>query len=258
MERRRRTQFDMDGDREARSLSLSLGRAVREGRRRMRWSQEQLAAKVGLKRTRIGDIERGEATGTPLIVWVRLGIALRRPVAISFSRDLEALTPSDAGHLEGQELVLRLAREAGRVGTFELPTHPESPSYSVDVCVRDDPHRTLILEEIWNRFDDFGRAVRSTDRKVAEAATIAAQIGGDEPYRVASCWLLVDNARNRQMTRRFPEVFAARFPGSSLKWVHALIDGGPVPDHPGVAWLDLRAGRLVPIRAARRLRTRGV
>ena len=97
MQRLRRTQFAIDGDRETRSLALSLGRTVRDSRRRMRWSQEQLAAKVGLKRTRIGEIERGEATGTPLIVWVRLGIALRRPLAISFSRDLEAMTPSDVG-----------------------------------------------------------------------------------------------------------------------------------------------------------------
>ena len=153
----------------------------------------------------------------------------------------------------GQELVLRLARATGRTGTFELPTRPESPSYSVDVCVRDDPHRTLILQEIWNRFDDFGRAVRSTDRKTAEATSIASLIGGDDPYRVALCWLLIDHAANRELLRRFPEVFATRFPGSSLNWVQALSNGGPVPQAAGVAWLDLRASRLVPIRASRRL-----
>ena len=124
--------------------------------------------------------------------------------------------------------------------------------------MRDDPNRTLILQEIWNRFDDFGRAVRSTDRKTAETAALAAAIGGDNPYRVASCWLLVDNAGNRQMLRRFPEVFASRFPGSSLKWVDALTNGGPVPNDAGIAWLDLRVSRLVPIRAARRPGTRDV
>ena len=98
----RRTQFAIDGDREARSLAtqprsnragqLDAGCAgVRSSSRRRSDS----------KRTRIGEIERGEATGTPLIVWVRLGIALRRPLAISFSRDLEAMTPSDVGHLDG-------------------------------------------------------------------------------------------------------------------------------------------------------------
>ena len=247
MERRRRTQLDIAGDREARSVALALGRAVREARGKIRWSQEQLAAKVGLKRTRIGDIERGQATGTPLIVWVRLGIVLRRPLAIAFSRHLDP-EPADAGHLNGQELLLRLARATGRATIFELPTRPASPSSSVDVCIRDDPHRTLIVNEIWNRLEDFGRAVRSTDRKVTEAAAIASLIGGDDPYRIASCWLLVDNAGNRAIVRRYPEILAIRFPGSSLAWVRALAEGGPVPAEPGIVWLDLGAGRLVPLR----------
>ena len=56
--------------------------------------------------------------------------------------------------------------------------------------------------------------MRSTDRKTAEAAALASVIGGDNPYRVASCWLLVDNARNRQMlAARYPEVFAVALPG---------------------------------------------
>jgi hypothetical protein len=67
---------------------------------------------------------------------------------------------------------------------------------SVDVCVRDDANRTLILQEIWNRFDDFGRAARSSDRKAAEAAELAIGLGSERPYRVALCWLLVDNAAN--------------------------------------------------------------
>lgn len=247
MERRRRTQLDIAGDREARSIALALGGMVRQTRRKLRWSQDELAAKVGLKRTRIGDIERGQATGTPLIVWVRLGMALRRPLAMAFSRDLDP-QPADAGHLDAQEFVLRLARATGRTATFELPTRPESPLYSVDVCIRDDAYRTLIVNEIWNRFDDMGRATRSTDRKVAEAATLAAAIGGDNPYRVASCWLLVANAANRAIVGRYPEILAVRFPGSSLAWVRALTEGGPVPGEPGIAWLDVRSGRLVPLR----------
>jgi transcriptional regulator with XRE-family HTH domain len=236
------------------SIAASLGREVQATRRRRRLRQADLAAAVGLAQARISDIERGVATGTPLLVWVRLGIVLGRPLAASFSRDLEAMTPSDAGHLEGQELVLRLARESGRTGTFELPTRPESPAHAVDVCVRDDPHRTLILQEIWNRFDDFGRAVRSTDRKTAEAAALAMLIGGDNPYRVASCWLLVDNEGNRQMLRRFPEVFAARFPGSSVEWVRCLTEGGEPPHRAGIVWIDMRSGRVVPMRRRSRQR----
>jgi hypothetical protein len=141
-----------------------------------------------------------------------------------------------------------MARATGRSATFELPTRPESPLSSVDVCIRDDPNRILILNEIWNRFDDMGRATRSTDRKVAEAETLAAAIGGDKPYRVAWCWLLVDSAANRALVARYPEILNTRFPGSSFRWVRALSAGGPVPAEPGIAWFDVRAGRLVALR----------
>ena len=163
---------------------------------------------MGLKQSRNSAVERGDATGTPLVVWARIGAALGRPLAVSFSRDLQQEGPADAGHLAGQEWMLKLARATGRTASFELPTRPDNPLLSVDVCLRDDPNRTLILNEIRNRFDDVGRAVRSTDRKVAEAVAIGALIGGEDPYRIASCWLLVDTA----------------------------------------AWFDLPAGRLVPLR----------
>jgi transcriptional regulator with XRE-family HTH domain len=247
MERRRRTDDMIAGDREARSIAGTLGREVRSSRRKRRMRQVDLAAAVGLKQSRISAIERGVATGTPLLVWTRIGAALGRPLAVAFSRDLD-VNPADAGHLEAQEFILRLARETGRAATFELPTRPESPGHSVDVGIRDDPNRTLILNEIWNRFDDMGRATRSTDRKVAEAAALAAVMGGDRPYRVAWCWLLVDNAANRALVTRYPEILAVRFLGSSYSWVRALSTGQPAPTDPGLAWVDLRAGRLVPLR----------
>lgn len=249
MERRRRTDEMIAGDREARSIAGTLGRETRSARLRRRIRQADLAVAVGLKQSRISAIERGLGIGTPLVVWTRIGAALGRPLAVSFSRDLSP-EPADAGHLDGQEFLLRLARETGRSATFELPTRPDNPSLSVDVCIRDDPHRTLILNEIWNRFDDLGRATRSTDRKVAEADALAALIGCDRPYRVALCWMLVDNAGNQAMVRRYPEIFAVRFPGSSLGWVRALTEGGPVPREPAIVWLDLRTGRLRPLRRA--------
>ena len=257
MDRRRRTRVEIEGDREARNVATALGGVVRRSRRRRGITQAALAVAVGLKQSRLSQIERGEATGTPLVVWVRLGIVLGQPLAVAFSRELTPAEPADAGHLAGQELVLGLARATGRRGLFEVATQPDDPSLSVDTCIRDDAHRTLIVNEIWNRFDDLGRAARSTDRKVAEAAGIAIGISGERPYRVASCWLLVDTAANRALVARYPEIIAARFPGSSAAWVRSLVEGGPVPAAPGIAWIDLRAGRLRPMRRRRPAAARG-
>jgi len=209
-------------------------------------SQTRLGERVGLSRARISEIERGDGAVSSLEMWVRLGMVLGRPFGGSFARELTP-EPADAGHLAGQELTLRIVRSTGRTGTFELPGARVTP-YSTDVGVRDDLARVLILLEIWNRFDDLGRGARSTDRKIAEAEALAIAIGHGRPYRVASCWLLVDSAANRALVARYSMILRTRFPASSRAWVAALVDGAPIPDHAGIAWLDVRGGRIVPIR----------
>ena len=242
---RRRTADHVEGVREATALGATLGGELRATRRRRRLTQRQLGDRVELSQTEISFLERGHGSRTPIATWVTIGIALDRPFAAGFSRDATP-EPADAGHLVAQELVLRLARAQGRATTFELPTKPSDPSHSVDVGIRDDQHRVLSLIEIWNRLDDLGRATRSTDRKVAEAADLAAF--RDPPYRVSSCWLLVDTAANRSLVRTYPEILHARFPGSSLDWVRALTRGSAAPRLPGLCWIDPRAGRLTPVR----------
>jgi hypothetical protein len=43
---------------------------------------------------------------------------------------------------------------------------------------------------------------------------------------------------------RYPHVFGAAFPGSSLRWVRALVAGDPPPADPGLVWCDVSATRL--------------
>jgi len=249
MARIRRSDAALYGDALSAAIAAALGREARATRRRRRLTQQRLADAIGISRPRYAEIERGDGATAPLETWTRIGAALGRPLAVNFSRDIDQPEPRDAGHLAGQELVLRLARTHGRTASFELPTRPTDPARSSDVGLRDDAIRTLILVEIWNRLDDLGAAARATDRKVAEAAAPAVFAGADdEPYRVVSCWLLVDTAANRRLVARYPEILRSRFPGSSVGWVRALTLGTGPPGDPGIAWADTRAGRLVPLR----------
>jgi hypothetical protein len=119
-----------------------------------------------------------QAKGPPLLL--RRGLRLeprsvgRSPRHSRASR-LLPFEPADAGHLAAQELVLRMAQAIGRVGLFELPTRDSSrDGRNVDVGLRDDRNRALILVEIWNRLDDLGGAGRSTRRKADEVSALAA------------------------------------------------------------------------------------
>ena len=241
--RRRRTNDVLDGDREAGRIALVLGANLRVSRRRLTMTQEQLGDRVGVKRSRISQLERGLGGSAPLLLWARLGMAVGKPLAVAFSRDLEAAPePVDGGHLVAQELLLQLARQRGRVGVFELPTGPSPVAGVVDVAMRDDEQEVLILAEVWNRLTDFGAASRSTSRKVADASSGILPRG----FRLASCWLLIDTAANRAIVRRYPEIIRARFQGSSVRWVRALIDGADHPSSRGLSGSTPGRGDLPP------------
>ena len=97
---------------------------------------------------------------------------------------------------------------------------------------------------------------RSTNRKVADTHGLAAAIGGgrpadsdhpDEPgapYAVGTVWVVRATRRNRELLARYPELFASRFPGSSVGWLRTLTSGAPMPTEPGLVWCDVAATRL--------------
>jgi transcriptional regulator with XRE-family HTH domain len=246
MGRQKRRTAAIAGAREAGAIAATLGRDARATRRSRQLTQAALGEKVGLSQSEISHLERGNGARTPLETWVAIGIALARPLAIGFSRDVVDPAPKDAGHLVAQELVLRLAAKTGRTARFELPTRPSNPSRSVDIGEIDRVNQVLILIEIWNRLDDIGGAVRSSDIKVVEAMALTLAPGS--PLRVASCWVLVDTAANREIVRRYPAILRARFPGSSAAWVRALVQGSPPPAESGLVWADVRADRLRELR----------
>ncbi|MGH2406596.1 MAG: helix-turn-helix domain-containing protein [Candidatus Limnocylindrales bacterium] len=221
-----------------------LGGEVKASRLRKRRTQAASAAGVGLAANTWGRVERGLGGNLSMDTWQRIGLGLDRPLMVTLARDTDE-EPADAGHLRIQELVLRSGRAAGRTRTFELATRPSDPNASADVGLGDVRHRVLILVECWNTIGDIGAAARSTARKVAEAEQLAIVRGGDDaPYRVASVWVVRATRRNRALVARYPEVFSARFPGSSLAWAAALASGGPPPDTAGLVWCDVAGTRL--------------
>jgi transcriptional regulator with XRE-family HTH domain len=187
-------------------------------------------------------IERGVAN-PDLDALQRLAGALGRPLVLSFGgRDPEE-GPRDAGHLAMQELVLRLGRAAGYDGSFELATKPAEPWRSADVGLAAPKARRLVQVECWNTIGDIGAAVRSSTRKRAELEAVAVARWGDRGTS-GLIWVVRASARNRNLVARYPEVFARAFPGSSLRWLGALVEGSAAPAEPGLVWCDVQAKRL--------------
>lgn len=239
----RRSTLEVEALRANREQLARLGSAVREARRRRGLTQAALGRRIGVSQATISRLERGLGGGHSLDTWQRVGLALGRPLRVDLSRDVEE-EPVDAGHLAVQELLLRLARRAGYGRGFELATRSGDPARSVDVALRDDRGRRLILIEAWNSFGDIGAGARSFDRKMAEAAQFAVAVGGSEPYVVFGCWVVRATARNRALLARYPEIFATRFRGSSAGWVSALTQATRPPADPGLVWSDVATTRI--------------
>jgi transcriptional regulator with XRE-family HTH domain len=249
MGRRKRSARRLVGAREAIAIAPTLGGVVRHVRTRKGWTQRHLGGLVGVEQSWISEIESGKGGGVPLDLWVALGLAIGRPLAVGLTAALEPERRlADAGHLEMQEAVLAMTARHGWRGSFEVRTRASAHAGSVDVLVRDDAARRLLVLECWNTFGDLAAAARSTDRKVVEAAEAAIAIGGEQPYAVHACWLVRPTAANRELIRRYPGIFRARFTGSSLAWSRTLNEGIAPPAEPGIVWFDPARRHTVRVR----------
>lgn len=247
----KRQELRGEAARRNRAQLAVVGEQVRAARHRRGWTQQQLAEKVGLSRSAVSAIERGLGGSHTLDTWQRIAVALDLPLRVELGRDPYE-EPADAGHLKIQELVLRLARGAGFIGMFELPTRPIDPRHAADCGLLDRRQRRLIIAECWNTISDLGASARSTNRKVAEATAFAVSVLGSDPVEVGACWVVRDTRRNRALFDTYPEIIASRFPGSSDAWVAALTRGGPIPKEPGILWCDVAATRIYARRPRRR------
>jgi transcriptional regulator with XRE-family HTH domain len=244
MTKRRRTTTALQASRALQPIASREGGKVRAARRRRRWTQSQLGQRVSLAQETISDLERGRGGTLSLQAWQQVALVLGLRLELTLGRDpLEE--PQDAGHLAIEELVLRLGKAMGVKRTFELPTKPANPSLSTDVGLTDDTNRRLIQVECVNTFGNVNAAIRSSNRKCAEAEGLAIAIGHGEPYAVHQVWVVRASRRNRQLLARYPEIFTTRFSGSSLAWVKALTTAtAQPPNAPGLVWCDLAATRI--------------
>ena len=239
--RARRSTVEAEAARRGRERKARLGGQIRSIRLRRAWTQADLAGRAGLGRQVVGRAERGVGP-IDLETLEHISVALDVPLVLDFGRD-RGEGVKDAGHLAMQELVLRTGRAAGFEPRFELATRPAEPWRSSDVALADERQRLLTGVECWNDIGDVGASSRSSTRKQAELEALAVARWGPGG-RARHVWVVRATARNRDLVARYPEVFAARFPGSSRRWVDALTTGAEPPEEPGLVWCDVGATRL--------------
>ncbi len=119
---------------------------------------------------------------------------------------------------------------------------------SIDVALADDGRRRLVVVECWNSIGDMGGAIRTSNRTQAEATDLTTLRWRLGDHATGLMWVVRATARNRALVARYPEVFAARFPGSSVAWVRVITHGEAPPPAPGLVWSSLDGTRIWPWR----------
>ena len=237
----------VEGAQLARSEAGKAGAAVRAARLRRRLSQAELGARVSMSRPRVADIEAGRGATVPLPIWFAIAKALELYLKFEFARDPQQEL-RDAGHLDIQELVVRVAAP----GVWRAEWESRSANRSIDVRLEDRRQRRILIVECTNTLGDLGEAMRSSDYKLREAEQRAVALtGAGEPFHVGLVWVVRDSKRNREIVNRYERLLDSRFSGSSVEWVKALVVGARMPGEPGLVWSDLKATRLFARRRSR-------
>jgi hypothetical protein len=171
-------------------------------------------------------------------VWFALADALGLYLRFEFGRDPQAEL-RDAGHLDIQQLVVRVATVAGWKAEWES----RSRERSIDVRLEDGPHHRIVIVECINTMTDLGAQMRSSDYKMREAEQRLGLTAG-------LIWVVRDTKANRDLARRYADLLESKFSGSSVAWIRTLKAGSDMPKLAGLVWSDARATRLFARRRA--------
>lgn len=228
----------------------------------MRLTQAQAADRAGVSQGYWSFLERGGGGVASLETLAACAAAVGTQLAAFLEAVPGADMPRDLEHLRRQQLVIAIAGGGGWIARPERPIDPVARrSRSIDVELERAVGREIAVVEIEDLFADGGAAMRGLADKVA---AVRREVG---VFAIVSGLLILrSTGRNRGLVREFPDLFAARFPGSSKAWLAALRDPTlAMPREDGFLWSSVDGTRLFaarfrqpqPARPLTRARTAG-
>lgn len=232
-----------------------LGRALKDGRSQLRWTQAQAASLAGISRSEWSELERGKTVATvPMIN--RAAFALGGSLEAFVRRTTATDRPRDAVHLMAQELIIRTALSGGwRALPEELIDREARTSRAADVLLtrrcRSDGVDEYAIVDVRDWLDDVGAIVRDFARRTdaVDRYAVARMRNDAHLPRTGGCIVIRATRRNRAIIGEHRNFFRARFPGSGRAWLEALTrTDATLPVKPALVWITVNAERLFPAR----------
>lgn len=175
-----------------------IARLLRALRRQRRWTQRQLAAKLGIPQQWLSDLERGQLTGCSLKVlesWTAaLGATLFLDVRIAGPRPLV-----DARHAAIQNWLAAMLRQHGWLVDVEPSFNHYGDRGRIDLLAFHPSHGVLLVVEIKTELRDVQDLIGRLDVKRRIARQLAVERGWEATSVVPAIVLREDRTARRRV-----------------------------------------------------------
>ncbi len=236
-------------------LRTNVPRAVRFLRRRRGFRQADVAERAGVSRYQVGRLERGSLAGLSIAAIERIAGALDATVHLELRWRGEQLDRlMDAAHAELQQQVAALLAAAGWLVRVEVSFNRYGDRGRCDILAFHPLTRVLLVVEIKSRLGDLQETLGRLDVKVRIGASLAREMGWQQPVTVVPALVLAQDRTSRRVVDRHAALFA-RF--AVRGWRARAWLRRPDPEATGLLWWErVTDGHSMP--TTRRQRVRAV
>ncbi len=233
-------------------LASAIGSSIRSARLAARWTQAELARRLGTTQSAVSRLE----TGSPSRVDIRLASAAFRLLGIRLSVD--SATIGLVGRREQGDFVharcssYAATRLRGDQWQVCLEVEIGSGRYRgwIDLLAYRPIDRALFCAEIKTEIDDLGRIQRTVSWYEREAWDAARRIGW-RPRSITTGLLVLCSSENDARVTANAQLLDRAFPGRSRGLGAWLTAAGAEPRPPSLAMIDPRSRRIDWLRATK-------
>lgn len=202
---------------------LKVGAMARAIRHRLRWTQRQLAAHIGVSQKLISLFERGHLEQLTVRSVRRIGAALE--IQLPFAprwRGGDGVRLLDSDHAAIVNVVVAILRAAGWEVIVEYTFNHYGERGSIDVLAWHAAMRCLLIVEVKSRLLDTQATLATLDRKIRIVPRLLTQERGWHPTAVGVLLAMPGLTANRSAVERHAATFATTFPArgnAARRWI---------------------------------------
>jgi transcriptional regulator with XRE-family HTH domain len=220
-------------------LSILIGAVIRAGRIDLRWSERELARRLGTNQRAIQRLESGmqRHINSPLALAALTLLGIRMSFDTNGVCRWTRLEQRDAVHARCCAYVVRHLRRRGWETRVEVEIGDGRFRGWIDVLAFRPADRALLVIEVKTRVDDAGRILRTLGW-YTRSSRVAADALGWQPRRIVPTLLLLATVDTDARLTGQRELIVDRLPSGAAELAPWLDDPAAAPAGPSRALID--------------------